>query len=107
MNRKFSRVRTGRLSHMFPRVPRSRLSTNEVSVPEKAFRIFVSYERNVTFHVIFITRRDLAVNLSKFFLANRDNLFPREQALKVNGLRTNGTSVVFASLKLSIFKKIV
>ena len=39
------------------RSPRSRLSTSEISVYGK---LFVSYERNVTFHIIFVTRRDLA-----------------------------------------------
>ena len=42
---------------------------------------FVSYERSVTFHIIFITGEISLVNLSKCFLANRDNFSSYEQAL--------------------------
>ena len=44
-------------------------------------KLVVSYERSVTFHIMFIPRRDLACNFSKSFLANRDNFCPYEQAL--------------------------
>ena len=64
------------------RSPRCRLSTSEISVHG---RTFVSYERSVTFHIIGITRRDRIslVNLSKSFLANRDNFCIYEQALSL------------------------
>jgi hypothetical protein len=63
------------------RSPRCRLSTSEISVHG---RTFVSYERSVTFHIFGITRRDRIslVNLSKSFLANRDNFCIYEQALR-------------------------
>ena len=63
---------------------------------------FVSYERSVTFHIIFIPRRDLLVNLSKSFLANRDNVCLYEQALNPSAmpvalsLQTNiGSQIIF------------
>ena len=49
---------------IFSRRPRSRLSASEISVDGKSF---VPYEHNVTFHVIFITRRDLACKLFEMF----------------------------------------
>ena len=42
-------------------------------------KLFVSYERKVTFHTIFVEIS--LVNLSKCFFANRENFFPYEQAL--------------------------
>ena len=46
-------------------------------------KLFVSYERKVTFHTISLetSRGEISlVNLSKCFLANRENFFPYEQA---------------------------
>ena len=39
-------------------------------------KLFVSYERKVTFHTIFVRSEISLVNLSKCFLANRANFFP-------------------------------
>ena len=58
--------------------PRSRLPASEISVPGETF---VSYERKATFHIISYQGEISLVNLSKWFLGNRDNFCPYEQAL--------------------------
>ena len=52
------------LGRAFFRVPRSRLSASEISVHGKSF---VSYEPNVTCHIILTTTRDLACKLVGIF----------------------------------------
>ena len=53
-------------------------------------KLFVSYERKVTFHTIFVSQGEiLLVNLSKCFLANRENFFPYDQALRHKQSRDN------------------
>ena len=67
------------MGRTYSRVLRSRLPTSKTSVAPTWEKIFVSYERKVTF-ILFSEEGEMSlVNLSKCFLANRDNFFPYEQ----------------------------